>query len=132
MRVASSRQETRANCNWRRACVKLGEYLGLAQQFVADQTGIPRMAISAFENGRRRVEALELERLAALYRRPVAHFLGVEEEVPATVQLLAREAAELSERDRAEVLRFAQFLKSYGGGAPGTAVATSEVKGRSG
>jgi len=90
------------------------EYLGLPQQFVADQTGIPRMAISAIENGKRRVEALELERLAALYRHPVAHFLGRDEPVPDSVRLLAREAGELSERDRAEVLRFAQFLRSYG------------------
>lgn len=96
------------------------EYLGLSQQFVADQTGIPRMAVSAIENGKRRVDALELERLAALYRHPVSYFLGVDESVPASVQLLAREAGELTESDREEVLRFARFLRSYG---EGTAVA---------
>src|SRR5450759_2192413 len=86
------------------------EYLGLAQQFVADQTGIPRASISAIETGRRRVEALELERLAAVYKFPVAYFLEGSLE-PASVRALAREAVELTEDDRAEVLRFAQFLK---------------------
>jgi len=93
------------------------EYLGLAQQFVADQTGIPRASISAIETGRRRVEALELERLAAVYKFPVAYFLEGSLE-PASVRALAREAVELTEDDRAEVLRFAQFLKGFGESRP--------------
>jgi transcriptional regulator with XRE-family HTH domain len=94
------------------------EYLGLAQQFVADQTGIPRAAVSAIETGRRRVEALELERLAAVYKFPVAYFLEGSLEEPASVRALAREAVELTEDDRAEVLRFAQFLKGFGDSRP--------------
>jgi transcriptional regulator with XRE-family HTH domain len=94
------------------------EYLGLAQQFVADQTGISRAAISAIETGRRRVEALELERLAAVYKFPVAYFLEGSLEEPASVRALAREAVELTEDDRAEVLRFAQFLKGFGESRP--------------
>jgi transcriptional regulator with XRE-family HTH domain len=94
------------------------EYLGLAQQFVADQTGIPRAAISAIETGRRRVEALELERIAAVYKFPVAYFLEGSLEEPASVRALAREAVELTEDDRAEVLRFAQFLKGFGESRP--------------
>jgi transcriptional regulator with XRE-family HTH domain len=90
------------------------EYLGLSQQFVAEQTGIPRVAISAIENGKRRVEALELEALAALYKYPVTYFLGDTLDEPPTVVALARAAKELTERDREEVLRFAQFLKVYG------------------
>ncbi|MDP8923628.1 MAG: helix-turn-helix domain-containing protein [Chloroflexota bacterium] len=89
------------------------EYLGLSQQFVAQHTGIPRVAISAIENGKRRVEALEIESLAALYRYPVSHFLEEAPEEAATVRALAREAHGLTDRDRQEVLRFAQFLKSY-------------------
>ena len=41
------------------------EYLDLSQQFVSDQTGIPRSAISDIERGERRVDSLELKRLAA-------------------------------------------------------------------
>ena len=38
--------------------------------------------------------------------------MGLEE--PASIRALAREAADLTEDDRAEVIRFAQFLKGYG------------------
>ncbi len=96
------------------------EYLGLSQQFVADHTAIPRVAISAIENGKRKVEALELQALAALYKYPVTYFLEGALDEPASVRALAREATALSERDREEVLRFAQFVKVYGRGRPAT------------
>ncbi len=89
------------------------EYLGLSQQFVAEHAGISRVAVSAIENGKRKVEALELEALASLYKYPVTYFLDAVEEEPATVQALAREARALTDRDREEVLRFAQFLRGY-------------------
>ena len=44
------------------------EFTNLSQQFVSEQTGIPRSAISDIERGSRRVESLELKRLAELYR----------------------------------------------------------------
>lgn len=90
------------------------EYLGLSQQFVAEQTGIPRVAISAIENGKRKVEALELEALSAFYKYPITYLLDGAMEAPAAVVALAREATGLTERDREEVLRFAKFLKAYG------------------
>lgn len=97
------------------------EYLGLSQQLVAEHTKIPRVAISAIENGKRKVEAIELEALARLYRHPITYFLNSEEGAlsePATIRALAREAQDLTERDRQEVLRFAQFLKLYGAADP--------------
>jgi len=90
------------------------EYLGLSQQFVADNSRIPRVAISEIENGKRRVEALELDALAALYKHPISYFLEGALEQPESIRALAREAHSLTETDREEVLRFAQFLKSYG------------------
>lgn len=93
------------------------EYLGLSQQFVAEHTGIPRLAVSSIENGKRGVSALELEALARLYHYPVDHFLEGALTDPPAVRALAREAQDLTDRDREEVLRFAQFLKSYGGAA---------------
>lgn len=90
------------------------EYLGVSQEFVAKQTGIPRAAISAIENGKRRVEALELNALAALYKYPVTYFLEGALEEPASIRAIAREAAALTDRDREQVLHFAQFLKAYG------------------
>lgn len=90
------------------------EYLGLSQQFVSEQTGIPRVAVSAMENGRRKVEALELAALATLYRHPIAYFVDGALEEPASIRALAREAKRLTDRDVEEVLRFARFLKSSG------------------
>jgi transcriptional regulator with XRE-family HTH domain len=92
------------------------EYLGLSQQFVAEQTGIPRSAISDIERAVRRVESLELKRFSKLYRYPVDYFLGdaVAEEADAgTLNALTRVTGELTEEDRDQVLRFATFLRHY-------------------
>lgn len=99
------------------------EFTNLSQQFVSEQTGIPRSAISDIERGSRRVESLELKRLAELYRMPVAYLLGdatpAEAElagVPSadpTMEALARTAAEMGDKEREEVLRFALFLQNF-------------------
>ncbi len=86
------------------------EYLNLSQQFVADKTGIPRSAVSDIERGVRKVDSLELRKLARLYMYPVGYFLG-EEEAGDEVRSLARAVTDLTEDDRAEVVRFAQFLR---------------------
>ena len=86
------------------------EYLSLSQQFVADKTGIPRSAVSDIERGERRVDSLELRKLARLYMYPVGYFLG-EEEAGDEVRALARAVTDLTDGDRAEVVRFAQFLR---------------------
>lgn len=90
------------------------EYLGLSQEFVAQQTGISRVAISAIENGKRKVEALELTTLAGLYKYPVTYFLEGALEEPASIRAIARAATSLTDKDREQVLHFAQFLKAYG------------------
>jgi transcriptional regulator with XRE-family HTH domain len=90
------------------------EYLGLSQQFVEERTGIPRVAISAIENGKRRVEALELERLARFYGQPVSSFLEEAYEEDESLKALGREFVGLSQADHQEVLRFARFLRAHG------------------
>jgi transcriptional regulator with XRE-family HTH domain len=96
------------------------EYLGLSQQFVSEQTSIPRSAISDIERGVRKVESLELKKLSRVYRYPVEYFLGDDSEADnaaadaGTVQALARAAGDLTKEDQEEVLRFANFLKHYG------------------
>ena len=90
-------------------------YLGLKQEEVAQYLKIPRTALTDIENGQRRVEAIELTRLARLYRQPVAHFTGeddVSASLPIDVAHLARQAADLSPQDRSELGRFAEFLRS--------------------
>ncbi len=55
------------------------KYLGLKQEEVAAYLKIPRTALTDIENGQRRVEAIELTRLARLYRQSVAYFTGEDE-----------------------------------------------------
>lgn len=91
------------------------KYLGLKQEEVAGYLKIPRTALTDIENGQRRVEAIELTRLAKLYRQPVAYFTGEDDasaSLPIDVAHLARKAAELSQQDRDELSRFAEYLRS--------------------
>ena len=90
------------------------EYCGFTQEEVAAHLGVPRTAISLMENGARRVEALELQRLAKLYQTTMESLTGHHQDnlESEPSKLLARVTAHLSANDRAEVLRFAQFLRS--------------------
>ncbi len=91
------------------------EYLGYSQEEVAKYLGISRSALSNIETGQRKLEALELKKLASLYKRPVTHFTGQDPEDQAVgedVAHLARKASELSAEDRAELGRFADFLRA--------------------
>ena len=86
------------------------EYIGLLQEDVATALGIPRTSVHALEAGKRKVTGLELRRLARLYRRPVGWLLGEEDAGLSEAEPLFRAAAALSESDREQVLRFAEFL----------------------
>lgn len=90
-------------------------YLGLTQEEVATYLSIPRTAVIDIESGRRRLEALELTRLAKLYRQSVSYLTGEDDEasdMPADVAYLARQAQSLSTQDREELGRFAEYLRS--------------------
>lgn len=91
------------------------EYVGFSQDEVAGFLKVPRTAVTNIESGQRRVDALELKRLAELYRQPIGHFTGSDDEagsaLPVDVAHLARQAATLSIKDREELGRFAEFLK---------------------
>ncbi len=91
------------------------KYLGLKQEEVATYLKIPRTALTDIESGQRRVEAIELTRLARLYRQPAAYFTGEDEasaSLPIDVAHLARRAAALSPKDRDELGRFAEYLRA--------------------
>ena len=90
-------------------------YLGLKQEEVAAYLKIQRTALSDIESGQRRVEALELTRLAKLYQQPVSYFTGEDAAaaaLPADVAHIARQAADLSAQDRDELGRFAEYLRA--------------------
>jgi len=91
------------------------EYLGISQDEVAVALGIPRPAVTNIESGNRKVEAIELDQLAKLYRRSVSYFLsGDTAGVPENVAFYARTFKDLSEKDLNEVVRFADFLRASG------------------
>ena len=90
------------------------EYLELKQEDAADAVGVSRSALSMIENGRRKVDAVELARFAEVYGQSIEALTGAAEvpPLPDNVQALARAATELSAADRDELLRFAQFLQT--------------------
>jgi transcriptional regulator with XRE-family HTH domain len=91
------------------------EYRGFSQEDVAKFLGIPRSAISLMETGDRNVDAIEIKKLADLYQCSTALLLGTAQppkNPPTLVARLAKTASDLSEEDVAEVLRFAQYMKT--------------------
>ena len=49
---------------------------GLTQVQVATKLGRPQSFVSKCESGERRIDVIELEEIAELYRKPVAFFLA--------------------------------------------------------
>lgn len=91
------------------------EYCGYSQEEVAKYLDIPRSAISLIETGDRRLDALELKKLAKLFQCKIEELTdesGTEYNTPESIQMVARAASVLSQKDQKEVLRFAEFLKS--------------------
>lgn len=94
------------------------EYRGFSQEQVATKLGISRSAVSLIESGTRRLEAIELATLARLFECTLEELTGSSPSparAPESVQLIARAAAALAPEDRAEVLRFAEYLRSRKG-----------------
>jgi transcriptional regulator with XRE-family HTH domain len=89
---------------------QLREYLGLSQQYVTAVTGIPRSAVSEIERGNRKVDSLELRKLAKVYKVSVNRLLGEDPDEAPAFAALGRTLAGMSEQDQAEVLRFAEYL----------------------
>jgi transcriptional regulator with XRE-family HTH domain len=84
------------------------EYLGFTQDEVADYMGMHRPSVTEIEAGRRKVGALELEKLAALYQTQVAFFL-TQETAPVS-EAQAAVLKELDGEDALAVLEFSEFL----------------------
>lgn len=90
------------------------EYLGFSQEDISTYLSVPRSALSLMETGQRKVDALELKKLAGLYKRSVGYFTGDADEAlfGAEIKHLARQVSELSQDDREELSRFADFLRA--------------------
>lgn len=89
-------------------------YVGLSQADVAEALGIPRAAVSALETGKRRVSGLELGRLAELFGTSVDRLLGRDVPADETTTALFRATKSLTDADKEQVLRFAEFLRGAG------------------
>ena len=83
------------------------EYVGLKQEEVARHLDIPRSALSHIEAGQRKVDALELARMARLYQRPVAWFTGEQADIDELPKKLSTSHA----RRRACLLKIAKNLR---------------------
>lgn len=91
------------------------EYRGFSQEDVAKFLGVSRSAISLIESGARRLDILELKKLATLYETTIEELTSErpgQAAEPDSIKMVARAAAALSPEDRSEVLRFAQFLQA--------------------
>ena len=85
----------------------------MSQQYVAECTGIPRSAVSEMEHGNRRVDAIELTKLARLYQVPASWLLDEDEAASADSHVLAmftRKFSRLTSEDQAQLAQFADFL----------------------
>lgn len=89
-------------------------YVGLSQADVAAALGISRAAVSAVETGKRRVSGIELGRLAELFGTSVDRLLGREVAADETTNALFRATNSLTNDDKEQVLRFAEFLRGVG------------------
>lgn len=100
---------------------KAREFLELKQEEAAEAVGVSRSALSLIENGRRKVDSEELARFAKVYGQSVDALAGISPlpPLPESVKALARAATELSDGDRNELLRFAEFLQARGPKAGG-------------
>ena len=57
------------------------------------------------------MDTFELKRFAEVYGRPTADFTGeVKRELPEDLQALLRRAGDMTVEDRAEIVRFADWL----------------------
>src|SRR2546427_11803855 len=84
------------------------EYGGFSQEDVAKYLSVPRSAVSLIESGARRLDILELRKLAKLYDCSIEELTGEkpsQKAEPDSIRMVARAAAALSPEDRSEVLR---------------------------
>ena len=94
------------------------EYRGLSQAEVAQHIGVSRSALCLIESGTRNVSAVELSRLAKLYKTTVESLAGHTAGDDESIKVAARATATLSDKDREEMIRFTQYLRARSASEP--------------
>jgi Zn-dependent peptidase ImmA (M78 family)/DNA-binding XRE family transcriptional regulator len=84
----------------------------MTQEFVAEQLGIPRSAVSEVEGGKRELSATELFDLAKLFGESMEYLLGREEHRPEEELVMLRADA-ITPLTKAELRRFATRCHEY-------------------
>lgn len=88
------------------------KYLKLSQEFVADQLGLPRTAITAIECGQRQISTDELGKFSELYGLTLDELLyGESEKEDIDARVFARLYAELPEDDKLEIQNLIEFKR---------------------
>lgn len=89
------------------------EKIGISQSELADYCGIKREVLSYYENGKREVSLLHLEKIAEFLNIDLDVFL---EENPSEIQpdlSLAFRANDLTPDDRSSIVYFKRIVKNY-------------------
>ena len=89
------------------------EKSGLSQEEIADYCGIKREILSYYENGKREVSLLHLEKISEFLNIDLETFLV---ENPSEIQpdlALAFRANELTPSDREQIVYFKRIVKNY-------------------
>ncbi len=84
------------------------KYLGLSQEYVAEQMELHRTAITTIELGQRSVSSEELMKFSELYGLSLDE-LVYGEDMDSEIKVLARRYSELSEDDRREIQNLVEF-----------------------
>ena len=94
------------------------EYLGLSRDEVAQHLGVSRSSLSLMEDGTRNASAVELSRLAKLYKTTVESLAGHAASDDESIKVIVRVTATLSDKDKEEMIRFTQYLRARSASEP--------------
>ena len=87
----------------------------MSQKEVAEHLGVTASALSQYESGKRKIDALALERLARLYGRPLSSLFpeGEEEERPDWERALLGKTEDLSPEGRKGVAKLVRRVRQF-------------------
>jgi transcriptional regulator with XRE-family HTH domain len=89
------------------------EYRGFSEQEIAEYLSTSQTEIEEIENGQKKIDSERLGRLAELYDVSVSQLRGDQNTgSDEAVKIATRSNHELSETDKNEINRFAEFLKA--------------------
>ena len=89
------------------------EMAHMSQKELAEKVGFESAtALSLIESGDRKISVDVLQRLADTLHLDLNYFLGKKEEIAGSVKVALRSDKELSTRDKEEILKFIDFIKS--------------------